>query len=87
MTAAGARIHIDALDADVEPGRVTMLTGPNGAIEAKGAQRVAVELELVGLVVPLLEAPPRLEVHDLEASVVRLVNRVDASAHDATVPT
>jgi ATP-binding cassette, subfamily C, bacterial CydD len=31
VTAAGARIHIDALDTDVEPGRVTVLTGPNGA--------------------------------------------------------
>ena len=29
--AAGATIHIEALDADVEPGRVTVLTGPNGA--------------------------------------------------------
>ena len=28
---AGATIHIDALDADIEPGRVTVLTGPNGA--------------------------------------------------------
>jgi ATP-binding cassette subfamily C protein CydD len=31
VSAAGARIHIDALDTDVEPGRVTVLTGPNGA--------------------------------------------------------
>jgi ATP-binding cassette subfamily C protein CydD len=30
VTALGATIHIDALDADVEPGRVTVLTGPNG---------------------------------------------------------
>jgi ATP-binding cassette subfamily C protein CydD len=28
--AAGATIHIDALDADIEPGVVTVLTGPNG---------------------------------------------------------
>jgi ATP-binding cassette subfamily C protein CydD len=31
VIAAGATIHIDALDADVEPGQVTVLTGPNGA--------------------------------------------------------
>jgi ATP-binding cassette, subfamily C, bacterial CydD len=31
VRAAGARIHIDALDTDVEPGRVTVLTGPNGS--------------------------------------------------------
>ncbi|ULE35895.1 thiol reductant ABC exporter subunit CydD [Mycobacterium sp. IDR2000157661] len=31
VTARGAVIHIDALDADIEPGRVTVLTGPNGA--------------------------------------------------------
>jgi ATP-binding cassette subfamily C protein CydD len=31
VSAAGATIHIDALDADVEPGQVTVLTGPNGA--------------------------------------------------------
>jgi ATP-binding cassette subfamily C protein CydD len=30
LIAAGTTIHIDALDADVEPGRVTVLTGPNG---------------------------------------------------------
>jgi ATP-binding cassette, subfamily C, bacterial CydD len=30
VSAAGARIHIDALGTDVEPGRVTVLTGPNG---------------------------------------------------------
>jgi ATP-binding cassette subfamily C protein CydD len=30
VSAAGARIHIDALSTDVEPGRVTVLTGPNG---------------------------------------------------------
>ncbi|MEO3760601.1 thiol reductant ABC exporter subunit CydD [Mycobacterium sp. B14F4] len=30
VTAKGATIHIDALDADIEPGRVTVLTGPNG---------------------------------------------------------
>ncbi len=30
VTAAGATIHIDALDAAVEPGLVTVLTGPNG---------------------------------------------------------
>ena len=30
VTAAGAPIHIDALDADIEPGQVTVLTGPNG---------------------------------------------------------
>jgi ATP-binding cassette subfamily C protein CydD len=31
VTAAGATIHLDALDADVEPGAVTVLTGPNGS--------------------------------------------------------
>ena len=31
VDARGATIHIDALDADIEPGRVTVLTGPNGA--------------------------------------------------------
>jgi ATP-binding cassette subfamily C protein CydD len=31
VDATGATIHLDALDADVEPGRVTVLTGPNGA--------------------------------------------------------
>lgn len=31
VPAAGATIHLEALDADVEPGRVTVLTGPNGA--------------------------------------------------------
>jgi ATP-binding cassette subfamily C protein CydD len=31
VTAAGATIHLDALDADVEPGVVTVLTGPNGS--------------------------------------------------------
>jgi len=30
VTAAGATIHIDALDTAVEPGLVTVLTGPNG---------------------------------------------------------
>ena len=30
VAAAGATIHIDALDADIEPGLVTVLTGPNG---------------------------------------------------------
>jgi ATP-binding cassette subfamily C protein CydD len=30
VMAAGATIHIDALDADIEPGVVTVLTGPNG---------------------------------------------------------
>jgi ATP-binding cassette subfamily C protein CydD len=30
VTAAGATIRIDALDADIEPGLVTVLTGPNG---------------------------------------------------------
>ena len=30
VAAAGATIHIDALDAAVEPGLVTVLTGPNG---------------------------------------------------------
>jgi ATP-binding cassette subfamily C protein CydD len=30
VLAAGATIHIDALDADIEPGLVTVLTGPNG---------------------------------------------------------
>lgn len=30
VTARGATIHLDALGADVEPGRVTVLTGPNG---------------------------------------------------------
>src|SRR5262249_27252402 len=30
VPAAGAPIHIGALDADVEPGLVTVLTGPNG---------------------------------------------------------
>lgn len=30
VTAAGANIRLDALGADVEPGRVTVLTGPNG---------------------------------------------------------
>ncbi|BBY83841.1 thiol reductant ABC exporter subunit CydD [Mycolicibacterium pulveris] len=30
VAARGATIHLDALDADVEPGRVTVLTGPNG---------------------------------------------------------
>jgi ATP-binding cassette subfamily C protein CydD len=30
VSAAGATIHIDALGADIEPGRVTVLTGPNG---------------------------------------------------------
>jgi ATP-binding cassette, subfamily C, bacterial CydD len=31
VMAAGATLHIHALDADVEPGLVTVLTGPNGA--------------------------------------------------------
>ncbi len=31
VTAAGARIDITALEASVEPGRVTVITGPNGA--------------------------------------------------------
>ncbi|MGX9791524.1 thiol reductant ABC exporter subunit CydD [Mycobacterium sp. MMS18-G62] len=31
VAAAGATIHLDALDADVEPGAVTVLTGPNGS--------------------------------------------------------
>jgi ATP-binding cassette, subfamily C, bacterial CydD len=31
VSAAGATIHIDALDADIDPGQVTVLTGPNGA--------------------------------------------------------
>lgn len=31
VDASGAVIHLDALGADVEPGRVTVLTGPNGA--------------------------------------------------------
>lgn len=31
VTARGATIHVDALDADIEPGRVTVLTGANGA--------------------------------------------------------
>jgi ATP-binding cassette, subfamily C, bacterial CydD len=31
VTAAGAAIHIEALDAVAEPGRVTVITGPNGA--------------------------------------------------------
>ena len=30
VTAAGATIHIGALDTDVEPAKVTVLTGPNG---------------------------------------------------------
>ncbi|KUI47823.1 ABC transporter ATP-binding protein [Mycobacterium sp. GA-1199] len=30
VQAAGATIHLGALDEDVEPGRVTVLTGPNG---------------------------------------------------------
>ena len=30
VTASGVTIHLDALDADVEPGLVTVLTGPNG---------------------------------------------------------
>ncbi|MGE2713885.1 thiol reductant ABC exporter subunit CydD [Mycolicibacterium litorale] len=30
VTAAGAPIHLRALDVDVEPGEVTVLTGPNG---------------------------------------------------------
>ncbi|PEG33067.1 thiol reductant ABC exporter subunit CydD [Mycolicibacterium agri] len=30
VEAAGANIHVGALDADIEPGRVTVLTGPNG---------------------------------------------------------
>jgi ATP-binding cassette subfamily C protein CydD len=30
VTAAGATVRIDALDADIEPGLVTVLTGPNG---------------------------------------------------------
>jgi ATP-binding cassette subfamily C protein CydD len=30
VRAAGATIHVDALDADIEPGLVTVLTGPNG---------------------------------------------------------
>jgi ATP-binding cassette subfamily C protein CydD len=30
VTAAGATIHLGALDADIEPGVVTVLTGPNG---------------------------------------------------------
>ncbi|KUI17994.1 ABC transporter ATP-binding protein [Mycobacterium lehmannii] len=30
VPAAGATIHLGALDEDVEPGRVTVLTGPNG---------------------------------------------------------
>lgn len=31
VCAAGATIHLDALDADLEPGVVTVLTGPNGS--------------------------------------------------------
>ncbi|HKP44457.1 thiol reductant ABC exporter subunit CydD [Mycobacterium sp.] len=31
VPAAGATIHLDALNADVEPGAVTVLTGPNGS--------------------------------------------------------
>jgi ATP-binding cassette subfamily C protein CydD len=31
VTASGATIHVDALDADLEPGMVTVLTGPNGS--------------------------------------------------------
>ncbi|RAV09366.1 thiol reductant ABC exporter subunit CydD [Mycolicibacterium sp. GF69] len=31
VTARGATLYLEALDADVEPGRVTVLTGPNGA--------------------------------------------------------
>jgi ATP-binding cassette subfamily C protein CydD len=31
VTATGATIHLDALDADVEPAAVTVLTGPNGS--------------------------------------------------------
>ncbi|OBI84309.1 thiol reductant ABC exporter subunit CydD [Mycobacterium sp. E740] len=31
VVAAGAEIHLEVLDADVEPGRVTVLTGPNGS--------------------------------------------------------
>lgn len=30
VTAPGTTIHVDALDADIEPGLVTVLTGPNG---------------------------------------------------------
>jgi ATP-binding cassette, subfamily C, bacterial CydD len=30
VNAAGSTIHVDALDADIEPGLVTVLTGPNG---------------------------------------------------------
>lgn len=40
VTAAGAVIHVDALGADLAPGRVTVLTGPNGAGKSTALQAV-----------------------------------------------
>ena len=40
VTAAGATIHVDALTADIEPGRVTVLTGPNGAGKSTALQAI-----------------------------------------------
>ena len=40
MTAAGATIHVDALTADIAPGRVTVLTGPNGVGKSTALQAI-----------------------------------------------
>jgi ATP-binding cassette subfamily C protein CydD len=40
VTAAGATIHVDALAADIEPGRVTVLTGPNGSGKSTTLQAI-----------------------------------------------
>jgi ATP-binding cassette subfamily C protein CydD len=40
VAAAGATIHVDALAADLEPGRVTVLTGPNGCGKSTALQAI-----------------------------------------------
>jgi ATP-binding cassette, subfamily C, bacterial CydD len=40
VTAAGATIHVEALAADIEPGRVTVLTGPNGSGKSTTLQAI-----------------------------------------------
>ena len=40
VTAAGATIHVDALTADIAPGRVTVLTGPNGVGKSTALQAI-----------------------------------------------
>ncbi|MCK0173327.1 thiol reductant ABC exporter subunit CydD [Mycolicibacterium sp. F2034L] len=40
VTAAGATIHLDALGADLEPGRVSVLTGPNGCGKSTTLQAI-----------------------------------------------